>query len=89
MLGEILQGDIAGLAFDRGYRTAYPLSTTSLNDIVKLVGVEDGENPDLYLNKQALDLLGALRGRIDLPALARLYAKLVSGPTQHRHPHLR
>ncbi|MEM4444926.1 MAG: hypothetical protein QXJ21_06230 [Thermofilum sp.] len=73
LLNELLMGNPAGLQLEREYRTAYPLSTTTLKEVLLLVGVEDSENPNLLLEGPAVQLLEALKGRADPPAASRLY----------------
>ena len=76
ILGELLAGDLSGLALDLMYRTAYPLSTTLLSEVPVEEGAAPG-CPHVQLTPSVTALLQSLAGRVDLPALSRLYLRLI------------
>lgn len=84
LLGELLLGNFAGLKLENLCRTAYPLSTTPLEDVINLVGIKEDEKPGPYPVDPAIQLLDTLRGRIDLPAVSRFYIQLILGGYDYR-----
>lgn len=77
LLNELLLGNPAGLRLEREHRTAYPLSTTLLRDVLNLVGVEHDEDPTIFLDGPAVELVKALEKRTDPQAVGKLYVQFV------------
>jgi len=76
VLGELLAGNLAGLVLDRMYRTAYPLSTTSLRDVT--AGSDFPlDSASSLIAPGVATLIQSLAGRVDLPALSKLYLRFV------------
>jgi hypothetical protein len=73
VLGEVMLGNVTGLILERNARVAYPLATTSLTEIEKLVPVSGQEAE--FLNPLCRKLIGELKERVEPHALSWLYIR--------------
>jgi len=75
MLQELLNTNLAGLQLDTTYRTAYPLATTTLQELRKL---DPTPLPATTLQGPAQQLLQQLQTKITPTATAKTYLQLLA-----------